>query len=162
MIATGNHNFERFAALCNTLSGEPRRLRRTGRLLVDPYRGLCHPSWCFLKSRVTGGYEPPLRVRQKPCAYSNQRSTPPQLRVRSAAPPKGAPRAAPPPGRILSAPTTHAGSCPIHRTALSHLRAGRLLVDPYKVQCKNGACTVQRTTRSQLRAANRHECCRLT
>ena len=22
MIATGNHNFERFAALCNTLSGE--------------------------------------------------------------------------------------------------------------------------------------------
>ena len=27
MIATGNHNFERFAALCNTLSGEPRALR---------------------------------------------------------------------------------------------------------------------------------------
>ena len=27
MIATGNHNFEKFAALCNTLSGEPRALR---------------------------------------------------------------------------------------------------------------------------------------
>ena len=37
MIATGNHNFERFAALCNTLSGEPRRLRRSGRLVGDPY-----------------------------------------------------------------------------------------------------------------------------
>ena len=24
MIATGNHNFERFAALCNTLGGKPR------------------------------------------------------------------------------------------------------------------------------------------
>ena len=33
MIATGNHNFERFAALCNTLPGE------------------------------AGGYEPPLRVQ---------------------------------------------------------------------------------------------------
>ena len=27
MIATGNHNFEKFAALCNTLSGAPRALR---------------------------------------------------------------------------------------------------------------------------------------
>ena len=27
MIATGNHNFERFAALCNTLPGEARALR---------------------------------------------------------------------------------------------------------------------------------------
>ena len=27
MIATGNHDFERFAALCNTLSGAPRALR---------------------------------------------------------------------------------------------------------------------------------------
>ena len=38
MIATGNHNFEKFAALCNTLSGEPRRLRRSGRQVGDPYR----------------------------------------------------------------------------------------------------------------------------
>ena len=30
MIATGNHNFEKFAALCNTLSGEPRALRARG------------------------------------------------------------------------------------------------------------------------------------
>ena len=37
MIATGNHHFEKFAALCNTLPGEPRRLRRTGRQVVDPY-----------------------------------------------------------------------------------------------------------------------------
>ena len=37
MIATGNHNFEKFAALCNTLSGEPRRLRRSGRQVGDPY-----------------------------------------------------------------------------------------------------------------------------
>ena len=36
MIATGNHNFEKFAALCNTLSGEPRRLRRSGRLRAAP------------------------------------------------------------------------------------------------------------------------------
>ena len=36
MIATGNHNFEKFAALCNTLSGEPRRLRRSGRQVDDP------------------------------------------------------------------------------------------------------------------------------
>ena len=27
MIAPGNHNFEKFAALCNTLSGAPRALR---------------------------------------------------------------------------------------------------------------------------------------
>ena len=27
MIATGNHNFERFAALCNTPEVEPRALR---------------------------------------------------------------------------------------------------------------------------------------
>ena len=26
MIATGNHHFERFAALCNTPEGEPRRV----------------------------------------------------------------------------------------------------------------------------------------
>ena len=44
MIATGNHNFEKFAALCNTLSGEPRRLRRSGRQVGDPYTPLLHPS----------------------------------------------------------------------------------------------------------------------
>ena len=38
MIATGNHNFEKFAALCNTLSGEQRRLRRSGRQVGDPYK----------------------------------------------------------------------------------------------------------------------------
>ena len=32
MIATGNHNFERFAALCNTPKGAPRALR-AGRML---------------------------------------------------------------------------------------------------------------------------------
>ena len=37
MIATGNHNFERFAALCNTLSGEPRRLRRWRAASSRPY-----------------------------------------------------------------------------------------------------------------------------
>ena len=36
MIATGNHNFERFAALCNTPEVEPRRLRRFGRLRASP------------------------------------------------------------------------------------------------------------------------------
>ena len=30
MIATGNHNFERFAALCNTLPGEAWALRAVG------------------------------------------------------------------------------------------------------------------------------------
>ena len=39
MIATGNHNFERFAALCNTLSGEPRRLRRCGSPNWRPLQG---------------------------------------------------------------------------------------------------------------------------
>ena len=39
MIATGNHNFEKFAALCNTLSGKPRRLRRSGRLRASPTMG---------------------------------------------------------------------------------------------------------------------------
>ena len=38
MIAPGNHNFERFAALCNTPEVEPRRLRRPGRQVGDPYR----------------------------------------------------------------------------------------------------------------------------
>ena len=51
MIATGNHNFEKFAALCNTLSGEPRRLRRSGRQVVDPYRVIAKR---FLSGIVTG------------------------------------------------------------------------------------------------------------
>ena len=50
MIATGNHNFEKFAALCNTLSGEPRRLRRSGRQVVDPYR--------VIAKRFLSGIEP--------------------------------------------------------------------------------------------------------
>ena len=79
MIATGNHHFERFAALCNTLGGSQETHRRW--LCQDSLlQGLCHPSGCFLKSGVTGGFYPPLRVRWKPCAYSNQRSTPPQPR----------------------------------------------------------------------------------
>ena len=53
---------------------------RAGSTARRPLQGVCHPSWCFLKSGVTGGFYPPLRVRWKPCAYSNQRSTPPQPR----------------------------------------------------------------------------------
>ena len=41
MIATGNHNFEKFAALCNTLSGEPRRLRRNGSPSWRPLQRQC-------------------------------------------------------------------------------------------------------------------------
>ena len=41
MIAPGNHNFERFAALCNTPEVEPRRLRRSGRLRASPTVGVC-------------------------------------------------------------------------------------------------------------------------
>ena len=37
MIATGNHNFEKFAALCNTLSGEARVLRTSGVTLPIPH-----------------------------------------------------------------------------------------------------------------------------
>ena len=33
----------------------------SGRQVGDPYRGLCHPSRCFLKSGVTGGFYPPLQ-----------------------------------------------------------------------------------------------------
>ena len=68
MIATGNHNFERFAALCNTLSVEPRRLRRSGRQVGDPYRerckiiGLYHPTHdtpsASLRSAAPSGREP--------------------------------------------------------------------------------------------------------
>ena len=39
MIAPGNHNFERFAALCNTLPGEARALRACGRLRASPTVG---------------------------------------------------------------------------------------------------------------------------
>ena len=37
MIAPGNHNFERFAALCNTLPGEARVLRTSGVTLPIPH-----------------------------------------------------------------------------------------------------------------------------
>ena len=36
MIATGNHNFERFAALCNTPKGAPRALRANGSTASRP------------------------------------------------------------------------------------------------------------------------------
>ena len=39
MIAPGNHNFERFAALCNTPEVEPRRLRRSGAPSWRPLQG---------------------------------------------------------------------------------------------------------------------------
>ena len=58
---------------------------RAGSTARRPLQGVCHPSWCFLKSGVTGGFYPPLRVRWKPCAYSNQRGTPPSASLRSAA-----------------------------------------------------------------------------
>ena len=68
MIATGNHNFERFAALCNTLSGEPRRLRRSGRLRASP----------------TGAGET--------IGYQQQTKRTPSASLRSAAPSKREPR----------------------------------------------------------------------
>ena len=37
MIATGNHDFERLAALCNTLSGEAGHFVPAGRQVGDPY-----------------------------------------------------------------------------------------------------------------------------
>ena len=44
-------------------------------IFVDPYRGVCHPSWCFLKSGVTGGFYPPLQgsypvTQQTPCSFA--------------------------------------------------------------------------------------------
>ena len=63
MIATGNHNFERFAALCNTLSGAPRALRAEwrlpfnrvlakirgcGRLVAAPTVAFCKPGACAI------------------------------------------------------------------------------------------------------------------
>ena len=60
MIATGNHNFERFAALCNTPGGSQGRFA------------------------PAGGYELPLRVRWKPLDCSNQRCTLPQSSLRAA------------------------------------------------------------------------------
>ena len=44
MIAPGNHHFERFAALCNTLPGEARRLRRSGTGCGGSHR-LQQPTW---------------------------------------------------------------------------------------------------------------------
>ena len=42
MIVPGNHNFERFAALCNTPEVEPRRLRRSGSPGWRPLQWLCY------------------------------------------------------------------------------------------------------------------------
>ena len=44
MIATGNHHFERFAALCNTLPGEAWALRAAIEKAHDLY---CNRSWAF-------------------------------------------------------------------------------------------------------------------
>ena len=51
MIATGNHNFERFAALCNTLGGSQG---------VEDLR-LHHSTGCFRESGFAGGFYPPLQ-----------------------------------------------------------------------------------------------------
>ena len=61
MIATGNHNFERFAALCNTLGGSQG---------VEDLRFYHSTNGC-VPSR-SGGFYPPLRVRWKPCAFTIQ------------------------------------------------------------------------------------------
>ena len=50
MIAIGNHNFEKFAALCNTPKGAPRALRARGYAI---YRAALSYFW-FLSSIVTG------------------------------------------------------------------------------------------------------------
>ena len=52
MIATGNHNFERFAALCNTLGGSQ------GTVVGGSY----HSTGCLLKSGAAGGCYPPLQL----------------------------------------------------------------------------------------------------
>ena len=57
MIATGNHNFERFAALCNTPEVEPRRLRREGHQHK--------PLTLLVFERVVTG-----RVRELPYSYN--------------------------------------------------------------------------------------------
>ena len=58
-----------------------------------------HATNCSI-SCAAGGFYPPLRVRWKPYAYSNQRSTLPQLRIRSAAPSEREPRALRASGRV--------------------------------------------------------------
>ena len=55
MIATGNHNFERFAALCNTPKGAPRALRANGSTYSStPTVGVLHSTECLLKSGGCG------------------------------------------------------------------------------------------------------------
>ena len=49
MIATGNHDFERLAALCNTPEVEPRRLRRSGRLRAAPTGAVETGGWRVAK-----------------------------------------------------------------------------------------------------------------
>ena len=75
MIATGNHNFERFAALCNTLGGsqgvEDLRFYHStngsvpsgfGRILAA-LTGRMRSSGCLRKTGVAGGFYPPLLER---------------------------------------------------------------------------------------------------
>ena len=82
MIAPGNHNLERFAALCNTPGGSQGAVAGAGSIQRS---ALFHPP--------AGGYEHPLRwAYAKPGVHTIQRSAPPQLRVRSAAPPEVEPR----------------------------------------------------------------------
>ena len=56
MIATGNHNFERFAALCNTPEGAPRALRaiKFPRFLSCPVTGRVRalPYWYTVRSVI--------------------------------------------------------------------------------------------------------------
>ena len=66
MIATGNHNFERFAALCNTLGGSQG---------VEDLR-LHHSTGCFRESGVAGGFYPPLQSQRE--AGSIHPTAPPQ------------------------------------------------------------------------------------
>ena len=53
MIATGNHNFERFAALCNTLPGEARALRASGSPARRPLQWLCKTMCAYHSSQYT-------------------------------------------------------------------------------------------------------------
>ena len=64
MIATGNHNFERFAALCNTPEVEPRVLRtvfRRGKIIgiYHPADGLSHRSSGLYYTQNPGGGQVP-------------------------------------------------------------------------------------------------------
>ena len=98
MIATGNHNFERFAALCNTPEVEPRRLRRSGSPGWRPLQAqklsvyervvtgwVREPTYrCKLRAALSGGIAARVAKLATPTelkkflAYSNQRTTPPQ------------------------------------------------------------------------------------